>query len=160
MFVLTTKVKVAAGIAAGVLTLGSAGAYAAANANNTVAVQGSTTLTATGPNANGATLMLATVSQSPKAFPTTPFTNQGQCIAWFASNRDYAPATTASRVSKNYHGKLLSTIKSFCASDATTTPKSDAADTETQDTTQSGALSTNSTDLQSGASHGNGHGRP
>src|SRR3989475_12112529 len=38
MFRLTSKVKIAAGLAAGALTLGAAGAYAAANANNTITV--------------------------------------------------------------------------------------------------------------------------
>lgn len=151
----TTKVKIAAGLAAGALTLGAAGAYAAnAAAQNTVPVKGSATLTA-----NGQTLTLSTVSSSPKAFPTTPFKNEGQCIAWFASNRDYAPMTTATTVRKNYHGKLMSTIKSFCSHDVTATTKSETADNVASDGTESDTTdSSDTTDLQSGASNGHGHG--
>ena len=36
---ITAKLKIAAGLAAGALTLGGAGAYAAANANNTITVE-------------------------------------------------------------------------------------------------------------------------
>ncbi len=155
MFAITSKVKIAAGIAAGALALGAAGAYAA-NANNTVPVKGSVTL-----SANGQTLTLSTVNGSPKAFPTTPFKNEGQCIAWFASNRDYAPKTSATTVAKNYHGKLMTTIKSFCSHDVTATTKSDTADTETPDGTQSDTTATDSSDttnLESGASHGHSYG--
>ena len=157
MFRITSKVKIAAGIAAGALALGAAGAYAA-NANNTVpVVTTSTTLT----GSNGATITLSTVSTSPKAFPSTAFKNEGQCIAWFASNRDFAPQTTSSTVSKNFHGKLMSssTIRSFCAKDVTASTKTDS--TETPDATESAAPetdSTDSTDTQSGALHGHGHG--
>jgi hypothetical protein len=165
MFAIPTKAKIAAGIAAGALTLGAAGAYAAANANSTVpVVTPSTTLT----GANGATITLSTVTQSPKAFPTTAFKNQGQCVAWFATNKDYAPQTNASTISKNFHGKLMSSIKSFCAKDVTTTAKTDSSDSTeaTQsaapETEQSDAPETEQSDApQSGASHGhgNGHGK-
>lgn len=159
MFAITTKAKIAAGIAAGALTLGAAGAYAAANANSTIpVVTPSTTLT----GANGATITLSTVSQSPKAFPTTAFKNEGQCVAWFASNKDYAPQTNATTISKNFHGKLMSSIKSFCAKDVTATAKSDS--TDPTDAAQSAAPETEQSDAaapQSGASHGhgNGHGK-
>lgn len=156
MFAITTKVKLAAGIAAAALTLGAAGAYAAANANSTVpVVTPSTTLT----GANGASITLSTVTQSPKAFPTTAFKNQGQCVAWFASNKDYAPQTNASTISKNFHGKLMTSIKSFCAKDVTTTAKSDS--TDSSDATQSAAPEaeqSDAPDAQSGASHGHGSG--
>ena len=160
MFAITTKAKIAAGIAAGALTLGAAGAYAA-NANSTVpVVRKSTTLN----GANSATITLSTVTQSPKAFATTAFKNEGQCVAWFASNKDYAPQTNASTISKNFHGKLMSSIKSFCAKDVTTTAKTDSTDSETPDATQSAAPETEQTDVpeaQPGASHGrgNGHGK-
>ena len=157
MFAITTKAKIAAGIAAGALTLGAAGAYAAANANSTLpVVTKSTTLT----GANGATITLSTVTASPKAFPTTAFKNKGQCIAWFATNKDYAPQTNASTISKNFHGKLMSSIQSFCAKDSTTTTATTDG-TETPDTTQSAEPSTDSsasTDGQSGASHGHAYG--
>ena len=154
MFRLTSKVKIAAGLAAGALTLGAAGAYAAANANSTVpVVTKSTTLTS-----NGATIMLSTVSASPKAFPSTPFKNEGQCIAWFASNRDYAQQTNTSTVSKNFHGKLISsdTIRSFCAKDVTASTKTDSADAETPDATD--AADSADGDTTTPPSHGHGHG--
>ena len=156
MFAITTKAKIAAGIAAGALTLGAAGAYAAANANSTVpVVTKSTTLN----GANGATITLSTVTQSPKAFPATAFKNEGQCVSWFATNKDYAPQTNASTISKNFHGKLMSSIKSFCAKDVTTTAKTDSSDST--DATQSAAPETEQSDApdaQSGASHGHGNG--
>ena len=155
MFAITTKAKIAAGIAAGALTLGAAGAYAAANANSTVPVYAPATLN----GANGATITLSTVTQSPKAFPTTAFKNEGQCVAWFATNKDYAPQTTANTTSKNFHGKLMSSIKSFCAKDVTTTAKTDS--TDSTDATESAAPETEQSDApdaQSGASHGHGNG--
>src|SRR5207248_2424601 len=51
MFRITAKLKIAAGLAAGALTLGGAGAYAAANANNTITVDNPTSFTlGTGDN--------------------------------------------------------------------------------------------------------------
>src|SRR5438132_6070641 len=107
MFAITAKVKIAAGIAAGALTLGAAGAYAA-TANNTITVDptksvslsnGQTTLKLVA--LNGATTNLT--------LPTS-FTNLGQCVSWFATKRNYAAApTSGTTVSKNYHGDRKST---------------------------------------------------
>jgi hypothetical protein len=152
MFAITTKAKIAAGIAAGALTLGAAGAYAA-NANNSVTTY---PLTSAPLSHNGQTLTLVSTNSNVTTLtlPSTPFTDAGQCVSWFATNRNFAlQPQTGAKVTKNYHGKLMSGVHSFCATYKSTTATS--ADTETPDTTQSGAPSTNS-----GASHGNGHGRP
>lgn len=50
MFRLTSKAKIAAGLAAGALTLGAASAYAAANANNTITVSPTPITLGTGNN--------------------------------------------------------------------------------------------------------------
>ena len=70
MFAITTKAKIAAGIAAGALTLGAAGAYAA-NANSTITVQNPTAipLPSSGPT-------LVSVDGKTLTLPTT-FQNQG-----------------------------------------------------------------------------------
>src|SRR2546423_7895265 len=93
MFRLTSKVKIAAGLAAGALTLGAAGAYAAANANNTITVDptksfslsnGTTTLNLVPLNNKGALTL-----------PSTDFKNAGKCVSWFATvcNSAFAPAS-------------------------------------------------------------------
>lgn len=154
MFAITTKAKIAAGIAAGALTLGAAGAYAA-NANNSI-----TTFPITTPlTHNGQTLNLASLTQSGTTLtlPSTPFKNEGQCTSWFATNKNLALASSNNKVAKNYHGKLMSGVHSFCATYRTTNGTTDAAETETPDAAQSAAPETDSADTQSGASHGHGH---
>ena len=165
MFAITTKAKIAAGIAAGALTLGAAGAYAAANANNTITVQNPQPITlGSGTNSlnlislNGTTTLTA---------PT--FTNPGECVSWLAQNKNLALAPQGStsgpvKLSKNYHGKLMSQANAWCKTQVTSATKTDATDTETPDATQSAEPSTDSsasTDGQSGASHGHayGHGK-
>jgi len=158
MFRLTSKVKIAAGLAAGALTLGAAGAYAAANANNTITVDptksfslsnGTTTLNLVPLNNKGALTL-----------PSTDFKNAGQCVSWFATDRNYALAPTAGSktVSKNYHGKLMSGIHAFCEKYAPSATKTDSADTETPDATQSAAPETDSTDSSTSHGHGNAYG--
>jgi len=162
MFRPTSKVKLAAAIAAGALTLGAAGAYAA-TANNTITIDPTKSVSLS----NGQTtlkLVALNGASTNLTLPTTKFTNQGQCVSWFATKHNYAVApTSGTTVNKNYHGKLISTIKTFCAPLVTST-KTDTAETETPDATQSAAPETDSTDSQSGAlhgnnGHGNGHGR-
>jgi hypothetical protein len=156
MFRITSKVKIAAGLAAGALTLGGAGAYAAANANNTITVSptpitvgkaGTTQLNLIGFN--------GTTSLTP---PT--FTNAGECVSWLAQNKNIALApqgsTTGSvKLSKNYHGKLMSGANTWCKTQLTPTTKSNSADTTSSDATDS----SDATETQSGASHGHGHGQ-
>ena len=161
MFRLTSKVKIAAGLAAGALTLGAAGAYAAANANNpltvtptpiTVGKTGTTPLSLIG--FNGTTSL---------TLPT--FTNAGECVSFFAQNKNIALApqgtTTGSvKLSKNYHGKLMSGANAWCKTQLTSTAKTDSTETTTPDATPStdATDSTGATDTKSGASHGHGHG--
>jgi hypothetical protein len=156
MFAITTKVKLAAGIAAGALTLGAAGAYAAANNNNTVSLTGAkpVTITVTGSTTPAPALLSL---NGKTATITGNFQNPGQCMSAFAQDKSLVLNSTAARVSKNYHGKLMSTIQSWCQQFKPTSAG-------TADATQSSALSTDSTDStdsidsqSSNATHGHGH---
>ena len=143
-----SKVKVAGVVAAGALTLGAAGAYAAGNANNTIPVNGQTkTVTFNG-------LSLTALPGAP-ALPAT-FKNQGECVSWFAQHQQFALTTNGglttsggnTQLAKNYHGKLMSQIGAACktaAASATTsgsgtppattkksTPETEATETETE----------------------------
>ena len=153
MFRITAKLKIAAGLAAGALTLGGAGAYAAANAHNTITVENPAPISL--PN-GGPTLI--SVDNKTLTLPSS-FANQGECISFFAKNRNYAVAPQGSlgsslKLSKNYHGKLMSGANAWCKAQPTSTTKTDSAKTETPDATESDSAST---DSQSGASHGHGH---
>lgn len=161
MFAIPTKAKIAAGIAAGALTLGAAGAYAA-NANSTITVTDPKPLTL-GSGSNQLNLVSLDGSTSLTA-PT--FQNAGQCVSWLAQNKNIAlaPQGTTSgplKLAKNYHGKLMSQANAWCKTQVTATTKTDATDTETPDATQSSAPDTTGSAGQSGASHGhgNGHGK-
>jgi hypothetical protein len=152
MFRLTTKVKIAAGFAAGALTLGAAGAYAA-NANNMIAVANLKPVAING-NAAGLTLKSTNGNTTTLAIPAK-FENLGQCVSLFAQHQDLVlqPTNGTSQISKNSHGKMISgTIKAWCETRLAPKTKTDSADTETPDATQSDAASTDAT-----ASHGNGH---
>lgn len=164
MFALTTKVKIATGIAAGALTLGAAGAYAAQNLPQTIAAPTISTLGATGTTQ----LKLVSLNNAPQltALPASALKDPGSCVSFFATNRNYALVpqgyTTGSiTISKaNYHGKLMSGLNAWCKAQikattpTTTTQTPDASQTPEADSTDS----TDSSDGQSGASHGHGHG--
>ncbi|TMD43293.1 MAG: hypothetical protein E6I88_01875 [Chloroflexi bacterium] len=158
MFSITTKAKVAAGIAAGALTLGAAGAYAA-NANNNGSIPATSLKAVTITGASGLTLMSTTGKTTSLTIPAT-FKNQGQCISLFAKHQDLVVAPAAgstARISKNAHGKLISTtIKAWCQTQLGSTTKASDS-TETPDAAQSAAPETDATD-QSGTTHGHGHG--
>ena len=164
----STKVKIAAGLATGALTLGAAGAYAAANNNNTVSTANAKPVTLTLPTgATTPTFHLISLSGN-TALSLTAFKNKGECVSTFAKNKDLALAPAgSSKLSKNFHGKLMSTVQSWCKQFNTKnadTQTADATETQTTDTTSS-TDSTSSTDAassthgQSGKSHGHGHGR-
>jgi virulence-associated protein VagC len=161
MFRLTTKVKLAAGVAAGALTLGAAGAYAAnANNNGTIPVSTLKPVALSG-DAGGLTLNSTNGKTTTLTLPAT-FENQGQCVSFFAQHQDLVlkPAGTTTKISKNSHGKLISsTIKTWCESRLAPKTKTDSAETETPDATQSAAPETDSTDTTAsqGQGHANGH---
>src|SRR6266581_1856269 len=128
MFRLTSKVKIAAGLAAGAITLGSGD-----HTLNIIGFNGTTTLT----------------------LPTGGFKNAGECVSFLAKNKNIALApqgsTTGSvTLSKSYHGKLMSGASAWCKTQLTTAPKTDSTATETPE-----APETDSAD--STASHGHGH---
>ena len=150
MFRITSKVKIAAGLAAGALTLGAAGAYAANN-NGSIPVSNLKPVTLTG-SAGTLTLKSTNGNTTTLMIPAT-FENLGQCVSLFAQHQDLVmqPAAGTTRISKNSHGKLVSTIKAFCES-RVTAKTTDGA--ETPDATDS----TDSTAPQ-GQGHGNGHGK-
>ena len=172
MFV-TTKVKLAAGLATGALALGAAGAYAA---NNTITVAKPIPLSLTGA-APATPLSVISVSGStaPLTLPAT-FKSQGQCVSFFATNKDLAlaPATASSgplKLSKNYHGKLMAAMTAWCNKQlaSQTTSTTDSQTTDTAEVEQSAAPTTDSTDTTNSSdqpsanglshSHGQGHGR-
>jgi hypothetical protein len=163
-----SKVKVAGVVAAGALTLGAAGAYAATNANNTIPVNGTTTTV----TFNG--LSLTALPGAP-ALPTTKFKNQGECVSWFAQNKQFALTNNgglttsggSTRLAKNFHGKLMSQIGAVCktaAAKATTSGSetdTSATETETSATETETADTTDSADqagAPKGKSHAHGHG--
>src|SRR3989441_5593535 len=147
MFRLTSKVKIAAGLAAGALTLGAAGAYAAANANNTI------TVTATPITVGKAgTAQLNLIGFNGTTSLTLPtFTNAGECASFLAQNKNIALGSTGGSVklSKNYHGKLMSGANEWCKSQLTPKTKTDSAETQTPD----------ATDTTASHGHANGHGK-
>jgi hypothetical protein len=156
MFRLTSKVKIAAGLAAGALTLGGAGAYAAANASSNGTVPVSTLKTVTGGTAGTLTVMSTNGKTTTLTIPAT-FSNLGQCVSFFAQHQDLVlqPAAGTTRISKNSHGKLISGIKTWCETRLTSAAKTDSTETTTPDATPS-TDATDSTDTRSGASHGQG----
>ena len=172
-----SKVKVAGVVAAGALTLGAAGAYAATNANNTTPVNGATT------NVTFNGLSLTALPGAP-ALPTTQFKNQGECVSWFAQHKQFAltnngglmTSNGSTRLAKSYHGKLMAQIGAVCktaasnattsASSATETETADATETETADATDKTdaadkadtADKAEKADKQNGQAHSAGHG--
>lgn len=160
MIRITSKVKIASGIAAGALALGAAGAYAA-NANNTITVTNPTPITL-GSTSTSQLKLISLNGQTTLTAPT--FTNAGQCVSWLAQNKNIALAPsgtlpTTLKLSKNYHGKLMSAANTWCKTQVKASTKTDATETETPDAQQSSAPETDSTDTtDSGSSHGQGHG--
>jgi len=157
MIRITSKVKIATGIAAGALALGAAGAYAA-NANNTISVAGAPTISLP----NGGPTLVSVDNKTltlPQNFATQGFATKGACISFFAKNRDFALAPTggSTTVSKNYHGKLVSGLQTWCENQVKKTAKSDTAESQTPDVEQSAAPETDSTDTTQSGSHGKGH---
>jgi hypothetical protein len=157
MFRLTSKVKIAAALAAGALTLGAAGAYAAANANNTINV----TATTISVGKAGSQLNLIGFNGT-KSLTLPAFTNAGECVSFLAQQKNIALGTTGGSVtlSKNYHGKLMSGANEWCKTQLTPKTKTDSAETQTPDATDS-TDATGATDSATthGNSHANGHGK-
>jgi hypothetical protein len=150
MFAITSKVKIAAGIAAGALTLGAAGAYAA-NANNTITVTPTPITVGSGSHQLNLIGFNGTTSLT---LPAGGFKNAGECVSFLAKNKNIAlaPASTSGSVklSKNYHGKLMSSANAWCKTQLTPAAKTaDNADaTDATDATDTNDVS---------ASHGHGH---
>src|SRR5260370_22386235 len=152
MFRLTSKVKIAAGLAAGALTLGAAGAYAAASANNPITV--TATPFTVGTAGTGQLNLIGFNGTTSLTLPT--FTNAGECVSILAQNKNIALGSTGGSVklSKNYHGKLMSGANEWCKSQLTPKTKTDSAETQTPDATDT----TDATDAtDSATTHGNGH---
>ncbi len=114
-----TKVKVAGLIAAGAVTLGAVGAYAANSGSMNLTTGFSGVTVGTGSKQiklvglNGTTTVPASTISS--------WTNPGECVSYFAKTRDYAlqpsnftSAQTSLKLSKNYHGKLMAALGSWC----------------------------------------------
>src|SRR5437879_13474316 len=110
MFRLTSKVKIAAGLAPGAITLGAAGAYAAANANDTITVTSTPITLGSGDHTlniigfNGTTTL---------TLPTGGFKTAGECVSFLAKNKNIALAPEGSSHgsvtrAKTHAGKLMS----------------------------------------------------
>jgi hypothetical protein len=159
MFRLTSKAKLAAGVAAGALTLGAAGAYAAANANGTI------TVSPTPITIGSANNQLKLIGFNGTTTLTTPqFKNAGDCVSFLAKNKNIALApkgTTTGPVtlSKNYHGKLMSGAHAWCETQLK--PAVKTAKTESAATEMPAAPEADSTDSSATHGHGraNGHGK-
>jgi hypothetical protein len=155
MFPITTKVKLAASVAAGALALGVAGAYAA-TANDTITVDTPAPIAL--PN-GGPTLI--SVDNKTLTLPSS-FANQGECVSFFAKNRDFALAPQGSltgsvKLSKNFHGKLVSGLHDWCKAQVAGSTKSDTAQApETNDSAETPDADTS--DSGKGAANGHGHG--
>jgi hypothetical protein len=161
MMRITSKVKIAAGLAAGALTLGAAGAYAA-TAKNTITVQNPAPFTlGTGSNQ----LTLIPLNGADKlTLPADGFKNAGACVSSFAKNKNYALAPEGTtngssiKLSKNYHGKLMSGLNAWCKTQVTSTAKTEKPETETPDAAESDSENdSDSTDSKSGKGQGHGH---
>jgi hypothetical protein len=159
VFRLTSKVKIAAGLAAGALTLGAAGAYAAANANNTINV---TPTSITIGKAGTTPLKLIGFNGTTSLTPPT-FTNAGECVSWLAQNKNIALApqgtsTGSVKLAKSYHGKLMSGANAWCKTQLTAAAKTDTADTTKADATDAtDAADAAATDSTTPPAHGHGH---
>jgi len=153
MFRITSKVKIAAGLAAGALTLGAGGAYAAANANNTITV----TPTPITIGKAGSQLNLIGFNGT-KTLTLPTFTNAGECVSFLAQNKNIALGSTGGSVklSKNYHGKLMSGANAWCKTQLTSTTTTATVDTSTADATNTADAA--ETDSTTPPSHGRGHG--
>jgi hypothetical protein len=160
MFRVTSKVKIAAGVAAGALTLGTAGAYAAANANNTITVTPTPiTVGKTGTTPLGLIGFNGTASLT---LPT--FTNAGQCVSFFAQNKNIALApqgtmTGSVKLSKNYHGKLMSGANAWCKTQLTSQTATVATSTPGATTAAAAAETDSATPPSHGHGHAYGHGK-
>jgi hypothetical protein len=160
MIRITSKVKIAAGLAAGALTLGAAGAYAA-TANNTITVNNPTPFTL---GSGSDSLNLISLDGSKLTLPGDGFKNAGQCVSWLAQNKQVAIAPQGTlgsslKLSKNYHGKLMSAANAWCKTQATAST-SDKSKTDTS--TESDSEDSTDADAQQPGgphSHGHGHGR-
>ena len=107
MIRITSKVKIAAGLAAGALTLGAAGAYAA-TANNTITVNNPTPFTL---GSGSDSLNLVSLDGSKLTLPSDGFKNAGQCVSWLAKNKQVALAPKGTvgsslKLTKNYRFEL------------------------------------------------------
>ena len=70
------------------------------------------------------------------SLPTT-FANHGACISFFAKNRDFALAPqgtlgTSVKLSKNFHGKLVSGLQSWCDGQVKATSTTSRAETSSR----------------------------
>ncbi len=120
-----TKVKIAGAVAAGAVALGAAGVYAASNGTITLSSDPKpATFGANGPSGivtlNGTTPSLES------------FKNVGDCVSFFAGNRDLALTTsiTGNRLAKNFHGKLVSTMTGWCRDHVTKSAGDSSTDSE------------------------------
>lgn len=157
MIRITTKVKLAGAIAAGALSLGVVGAAAAGNGSTTTLGSTPTKVTFTAPG--GKTLAVDKLTTGAPSTTALTFTNAGQCVSHFAQSKDFALASSVSgsKLSKNFHGKLMSSsdLKAFCASFKTASTAAEPAESPEVEQPAATESETPETDT---ASTGKGHG--
>jgi hypothetical protein len=159
MFRLTSKVKIAAGLAAGALTLGAAGAYAAANANNTITVSPTPITLGSGSN------QLKVIGFNGTTSLTMPeFKSAGECVSFLAKNKNIAIAPQGSStgpvtLSKNYHGKLMSGANAWCKTQLKATAKTDTTDKAETETPEAPEADSADSTASQGHGHAFGHGK-
>ncbi len=123
-----TKIKVAGLIAAGAVALGAVGAYAANNGSTTV------NGTPTPLSVNSKTVYVLPGTTAPA---TETFKTYGDCVSWFATNKNVLLTgtftTTGGKTtfSKNAHGKTMSQVRTVCGDPQSYASTADGSSTDT-----------------------------
>src|SRR2546428_10606180 len=110
-----TKIKVAGLIAAGAVALGAIGAYAANNGSTTVTGTPSTLTLTVGTKTQTVYVLPGTTAPTTETFKT-----YGDCVAWFATNKNvlltgtFTSAGGNTTYKKNTHGKTMSQVRTVC----------------------------------------------
>jgi hypothetical protein len=118
-----SKVKIAAGLAAGVLTLGASSSSAVANANKTLMVSPTTFTLGSGSHQLKLIGFNGVRSLTP---PAGGFKSSGECVSFLAKNKNVAlapPGSTTGSVTlpKHYHGKLVRAARAWCRAELNST---------------------------------------
>jgi hypothetical protein len=111
-----SRLKIAAGLAAGALTLGASSSSAVANVNETLTV--SATPITLGSGSHQLNLIGFNGTKS-LTLPAGGFKSTGECVSFLAKNKNIALAPKGSTTGlvtlpKHYHGKLMRVARAWC----------------------------------------------